>query len=371
MKKKSVIFEGIHLYSRVSLFISFIIIITFFIFETLVVFNVIDPNNENNHWMHYFGYVCIISFMPPFYVVVKDFLKNKVQVINELKEKNAYLEHAAKIIRHDMHSGINTYIPRGVSSLERRLTQEQIKDLNIESPMKMIKEGLIHTQKIYKGVYEFTNMVKHDAVMHIEPKNIKEILLDFFSHTHYKSQVLIEDSLSLELNVNESLFCTAIDNLVRNGLKYNDSKSKLVKIYKDSDCIVVEDNGRGMTKEEFKFLSQPYVRKEGQKESGSGLGLNITTSIFREHGFSIDVERLERTPREFYHDLDEFEKKHSQNPDGYVFEKYLLEKQAIKDEFRGKLVTKIGGRNKDKVFVIYNHLESLGKGTKIKIKFKK
>ena len=52
-----------------------------------------------------------------------------------------------------MHSGINTYIPRGITSLERRLSEDDIKRLNIEAPLKMIKEGLKHTQKVYKGVY--------------------------------------------------------------------------------------------------------------------------------------------------------------------------------------------------------------------------
>ena len=35
-----------------------------------------------------------------------------------VNQKNSYLEHAAKILRHDMHSGINTYMPRGLSSLK-------------------------------------------------------------------------------------------------------------------------------------------------------------------------------------------------------------------------------------------------------------
>jgi two-component system sensor histidine kinase CpxA len=95
-------------------------------------------------------------------------------------------------------------------------------------------------------------------------------------------------------DVNESLFCTAIDNLIRNGLKYNDSKSKMVHIYKEDDnTIVVEDNGRGMTKEDFEEYSKPYVRKDGQKESGTGLGLNITIAIMKEHGFTISSEKLE------------------------------------------------------------------------------
>ena len=38
-------------------------------------------------------------------------------------------------------------------------------------------------------------------------------------------------------------------------------------------------------------LSQPYIRKEGQKESGSGLGLNICIAILQEHKFSISCEK--------------------------------------------------------------------------------
>ena len=52
--------------------------------------------------------------------------KKVLEVLKEVEKKNTYLEHAAKILRHDMHSGINTYIPRGVSSLERRLRPEDI-----------------------------------------------------------------------------------------------------------------------------------------------------------------------------------------------------------------------------------------------------
>jgi PAS domain S-box-containing protein len=227
-------------------------------------------------------------------------ITDKVIQSLEIDKKNTYLEHAAKILRHDMHSGINTYIPRGVSSLERRLTEEDIKNLKIEAPLKMIKEGLKHTQKVYKGVYEFTNLVKKEVVLSKTACNIKLILEDYLSSTSYKSQVILDENLPV-LVVNEALFCTSIDNLIRNGLKYNDSATKFVKIYFEAErkqfglrksYICVEDNGRGISQEEFEHLSKPYVRKEGQQETGSGLGLNICKSILHEHGFEITAEKL-------------------------------------------------------------------------------
>jgi len=214
-----------------------------------------------------------------------------IKASKEIEKKNTYLEHAAKILRHDMHSGINTYIPRGISSLERRLTSEDIENLKIEAPLKMIKEGLKHSQKVYRGVYEFTNLVKKDAVMEKSKFNLREILENYLVSTAYRSQVLIEDLPEAE--VNESLFCTALDNLIRNGLKYNDSESKWVKVYKEGKNIILQDNGRGMSQKEFEKLSQPYTRKEGQKESGSGLGLNICIAILQEHGFTLTCEKNE------------------------------------------------------------------------------
>jgi PAS domain S-box-containing protein len=225
------------------------------------------------------------------FISIRQDLTELVNTTREIEHKNSYLEHAAKIIRHDMHSGINTYIPRGISSLERRLSHEDMQKLNIEAPLKMIKEGLRHTQKVYKGVFEFTNLVKKEVVLNRAEYDLREILVDYLTATAYRSQVHIEDLG--QFPVNEPLFCTAIDNLIRNGLKYNDSPSKLIRIYRTGSFLYIEDNGRGLTREEFISLSKPYARKENQRESGTGLGLNISIAIIEEHGFRIYCDRLE------------------------------------------------------------------------------
>ena len=218
-------------------------------------------------------------------------ITEKKRIEAEVSKKNSYLEHAAKILRHDMHSGINTYIPRGLSSLKRRLTEEQIKELKIDAPLRMITEGLIHTQKVYNGVKEFTNLVKQDAHLEVQEHNLKEILDSYLSSTSYEKQVIIEELFVAE--VNESLFCTAVDNLIRNGLKYNDSSTKLVRIFAEGDYLIIQDNGRGMSQEDLIQWSQPYKRKEGQHETGTGLGLNICTAIMEEHKFDVTAEKLE------------------------------------------------------------------------------
>jgi len=224
------------------------------------------------------------------FVSIRYDVTDLIKKTSEIEKKNTYLEHSSKIIRHDMHSGINTYIPRGISSLERRLNSEIITKLKLTTPLKMIKEGLAHTQKVYKGVYEFTNLVKKDAIFNTLPCDLRKILYNFLNSTSYKDQVLISNLPTI--NVNESLFCTAIDNLIRNGLRYNDSDTKIINIYMETDeILVVQDNGRGMSEQDFEYLSKPYTRKLNQTESGSGLGLNICLAIMEEHGFVLSCEK--------------------------------------------------------------------------------
>jgi signal transduction histidine kinase len=112
------------------------------------------------------------------------------------------------------------------------------------------------------------------------------------SATAYISQVILDDNLPT-VEVNEPLFCTAVDNLIRNGLKYNDSETKFVEIYSEDSSISIQDNGRGITQDDFNYLCKPYTRKEGQKEAGTGLGLNICVAILEEHGFQITCEKNE------------------------------------------------------------------------------
>jgi hypothetical protein len=256
---------------------------------------------------------CTLVYIYSIVVIGSGYVRRKeaalTAALDEAKHKNTYLEHAAKILRHDMHSGINTYIPRGIKSLERRLEQAQknqtvrifndkgevspqtlVGALRLDAPLRMLKEGLAHTQKVYAGVTEFTNLVKQGAEIERHDHDLRKILAAYLDTTSYKSDVVIGDLPVV--SVNAPLFCTAIDNLIRNGLKYNDSPSKMVALTMvDDNHLGILDNGRGMTHDEFIEYSKPYTRKSGQKENGTGLGLNICIAILHEHGFTVTASR--------------------------------------------------------------------------------
>ena len=278
--------------AKISYWVSACLLGVFFVGKALIAFSVF----EHTRATEVLDFILILIMLPFGHYYVTEYLRTQrrlhEEVLADIQGKNAYLEHAAKILRHDMHSGINTYIPRGVSALERRLPAEVIKQYKLEAPLRMLKEGLNHTQKVYWGVYEFTNLVKQGATLQMEEKDLGAILTAYLSTTAYKDQVVIDRLPTVR--VNEPLFCTAIDNLIRNGLKYNDSEFKMVAVTMlDDSTLSIVDNGRGMSQEDFERYSKAYARKEDQKEKGSGLGLNICIAILREHGFTITCQRQE------------------------------------------------------------------------------
>ncbi len=231
---------------------------------------------------------------------IKEYHRLNVEVTEQIKakemlqQKTIYLEHAARIIRHDMHSGINTYIPRGLKSLLDKLPDEAIEEYNLGLSIRLLKEGLNHAQRVYQGVYAFTNLVKDKSQIEKKKLNIKSILDEHFSSNAYSH--MIEISEVGEFYVNKSLFCTAIENFVKNGIAYNDSGPfRKVRIYsRYVDEITIADNGRGLTQIEYDYQTMPFLREETNNVNQiTGLGINIANAILVEHGFKVVVDELD------------------------------------------------------------------------------
>ena len=202
-----------------------------------------------------------------------------------LQQKKLFLDHTAKIIRHDMHSGINTYIPRGIKSLIKKLPKSLIEKHRLDLPIRMLNEGIDYTQQIYKGVYAFTNLMQDDMIVEKEEIDLTEALQNHIAHTAYKMQVDIAELGKAE--VQPTLFCVAIDNLIKGGLQFNESEKKWIKVYRRGNIICVEDNGLGLSMEDFIRYCKPWSQISTANKDIQGLDLNIAVVILEDHGFRI------------------------------------------------------------------------------------
>jgi len=205
----------------------------------------------------------------------------------ELYESKVFLEYSNRMIRHDLHSGINTYIPRGLAMLKRKLTDKVIKDLGLASALTLLEKGVEHAQMVYKSIHSFTGLVKQKSQIEMEEFDLAVSLQKYLEITAYSSNVEIK-KLPLVYG-NESLICSAVLQLIQNGVKYNNSDVKRVVVYSDAeDSIYVKDNGVGMSQDQFNAFIFP-----DENMPITSMGLNIAIVVFEEHRYSIEVVPFE------------------------------------------------------------------------------
>jgi signal transduction histidine kinase len=124
----------------------------------------------------------------------------------------------------------------------------------------------------------------------------------------------IEDVLPMAQAKNVDLGCPRIDeatiqgdplharvlvrNAVDNAVRYTPSGGSVdVSVLAEGGeaCLVVEDTGPGIAREDLKRVFEPFVRVLGSEESGSGLGLAIARTAAQALGGKIELgERNDR-----------------------------------------------------------------------------
>lgn len=105
-------------------------------------------------------------------------------------------------------------------------------------------------------------------------------------------EVTLDDCVVL---ANATLLLSLLYNLADNAFKA--AASDAVKIYsrceEDSVYIFVEDNGRGIAKENIKMITEPFYREDksrSRKFGGAGLGLSLCKEIATLHGTKLCFE---------------------------------------------------------------------------------
>ena len=95
------------------------------------------------------------------------------------------------------------------------------------------------------------------------------------------------------------------NNLIKNAIQaIPASKDGLVKVYTERDAdflkIVVEDNGKGISKENYNRI---FVPNFTTKNSGMGLGLAMVQKIIENMGGQIYFETKEQMGTKFFIEL--------------------------------------------------------------------
>ena len=199
------------------------------------------------------------------------------QVSHELRSPLARLQIAVGLARQQPEK-----LESSLARIERE--SERMDDLVGELlALSRLESGVIKLEKEHVNINELLTTVIEDARFEGEAKQIK---IDYVPYV---------EALSAPLSIlgKQDLLHRAIDNVVRNALKYSTSQSHVLikaKFVNDFINITVNDQGTGVAEDELTSIFQAFYRGSNTNQAdGHGVGLAIAKQIIVAHGGSISA----------------------------------------------------------------------------------
>ena len=97
---------------------------------------------------------------------------------------------------------------------------------------------------------------------------------------------------SLTVCGNATLLSMLFYNLTDNAIKAC-CDGGIVQLQWDDRCILIQDNGKGMTPEQLQHITEPFYRTDKSRsraEGGAGLGLALCQQIIQIHNWQMKFE---------------------------------------------------------------------------------
>ncbi|MFL7045362.1 sensor histidine kinase [Vibrio cyclitrophicus 1F53] len=177
---------------------------------------------------------------------------------------------------------------------------EMIKDTPLNESQQHTVESIVEdTEEMEKMVDELLCYAKLDS---IGLENLQQPLeiRDFLEHamTRWNKDTELNIDLSLpeqpsSILADETLLIRALDNLVRNAMKFARSQMSIeASVHQDQLQIAVHDDGDGVAQKHQARLFEPFYvgdKARNKAKSGHGLGLSIVDKICAQHNATVEV----------------------------------------------------------------------------------
>lgn len=213
------------------------------------------------------------------------------QYILEIEKINKQLDEFVYIVSHDLKAPL-----RGISTLTTFIEDELASHPNekIRELLVLMKSRTHRLQNLITAVLEYSRLSSTKGAK--ENVNVSELLdniVDLISPPAH-CKVIKEGNLPT-LFTERIKLQQVLQNLISNGIKYNDKPNGLVEISVSENGkfvkFSIKDNGMGINKEYHEKIFGVFQTLESKdKTDSTGIGLTIVKKLIEQQGGTISVE---------------------------------------------------------------------------------
>jgi len=233
--------------------------------------------------------------------VIKTYNTEREGLIKNLQNKNIKLEQTTEelerftyIASHDLKSPLRT-INSFIGLIERDISRENYKAL--PERMQFVKSGAQQMNTLVEDILEISTLNNPDEKKKTNVdlnKVLEKVQANLTDDINSKNAVVNADLLP-SYYCDEAEFLLLFQNMIQNGIKYNDSETPTIDISSqktDNQLLIsFKDNGIGIDNEYHDQIFQFFKRlHSSDKYQGTGLGLGLCKKIVNSYGGEIEVD---------------------------------------------------------------------------------
>lgn len=234
----------------------------------------------------------------------QELLKTLEQNNEELKNANEALERFAYVASHDLKTPLRTIL--GFTELLER-DYKNNKTERFPVYFSQVKQGARQMNELIKNTLEYSR-INHMTEEEKTLIDLNKIIADI--HIAYVTNPSIEINTSNlpQIMAKENQVLSLFQNLIENGLKYNDKTLKTINVTHTetpySVQIMVKDNGIGIPEKFHNQIFTMFKRLHtNQQYEGTGLGLAICQKIVDRMNGQISLTSVEGEGTTFHINL--------------------------------------------------------------------
>jgi signal transduction histidine kinase len=219
-------------------------------------------------------------------------IKDLEQKNEELIETNSELEQFTYIASHDLKTPLRT-ISSHLDLIRFHLKKNDMEA--VEEDIDFAKKGAKQLYNLVTDILEYKGLSYQDDIF--ENLNLNETLKKVLENFDTQKANIQYETLPT-VTGRERDFIVLFQNMIENGLKYNESKNPHVSISSETTSehfiIIFEDNGIGISEEYHEKIFQFFKRLHTHEEyEGTGIGLGLCQKIIKYYNGTIEVESTE------------------------------------------------------------------------------
>lgn len=169
-------------------------------------------------------------------------------------------------------------------------------ELKRQDYIKGIEEDLQELSELVEELLQYARMESAELQIERKPQDIVEYLFELTEHLRLESSKNLRFSHNVplhEFDFDAHLFQRALQNLVRNALRYANRQVE-VCLHASEACVLIhiDDDGPGIPADKREEVFQPFLRLDASRnreQGGYGLGLSIARQIVQLHKGELEL----------------------------------------------------------------------------------